>query len=128
MRLISFGQPDAALADALAAEGFEIEVRSLSAPDGAQATDALAGALREVEGILDAAPPRAMLVSGTHDAALAAAITGVKLGIPTAYLGDPGGNAPLAARVAELVLDATADSAASARAVRELAESRIPSA
>jgi hypothetical protein len=65
---------------------------------------------------------------GTDDAALAAAITGVKLGVPTTYLGEAGENAPLVARVAELTLDATADAGDGARAVRELAESRLPSA
>jgi hypothetical protein len=47
VRLLSFGQPDPALADALTEEGFEVEVRALSDPGGDEATGALAGALRE---------------------------------------------------------------------------------
>ena len=126
MRLSCFGQPESALAEALAAEGCELDVTELESGDGASAPAALAGALRTAEAALQQAPDAA-LVTGADDAALAAALTAVKLGIPTAWIGDSGGEVPLVARVAELTLDATGDAAEAARAIRELGESKIPS-
>ena len=126
MRLTCFGRPESALADALAAEGCELDVTELESADGASASAALAAALRAAEAALQPAPD-AVLVSGGDDTALAAALTAVKLGIPTAWIGDAGGEIPLVARVAELTLDATGDAAGTARAIRELAESKIPS-
>jgi hypothetical protein len=125
MRLICFGTPERALADALAAEGCELDVRE---PEGdrAEGSAALADALREAEAALRDEPDAA-LVTGADDAALAGALTAVKLGIPTAWAGDAGEETPLASRVAELTLDATGDARESARAIRELAESKIPS-
>jgi hypothetical protein len=125
MRLIAFGLPDRTLAEALRAEGFELDVRTLAPGTGASPTDALVGALRDAEAALED-PPEAALVAGEDDPALAAAVTAVKLGIPTAWVGAEGAEIPLVARVTELRLDATADAGDSARAVRELAESRMP--
>jgi hypothetical protein len=124
MRLTAFGLPDGTLAEALRAEDFELDARTLNPGDGASPADALAAALRDAEAALED-PPEAALVAGEGDSALAAAVTAVKLGIPTAWVGADGGEIPLVARVAELRLDATADAAQSARAVRELVESRI---
>jgi hypothetical protein len=123
MRLICFGRPESALADALAAVGCELDVTRPGSADGASGSAALAGALRAAEAALQE-PPDAVLVTGADDAALAAALTAVKLGIPTAWAGDAGGEPPLVARVAELRLDATADVAQRASAIRELAESK----
>jgi hypothetical protein len=126
VRLLSFGQPDAALAEALASEGFQVDVAALtSAPEGGMTAE-LARALREAESALSDRPA-AVLVVGVDDAVVAAALTAVKLDIPTAWVGDRADPVPLVARVAELTLDATADAADGARAVRELAESRLRS-
>ena len=65
-----------------------------------------------------------MLVAGDGDAALAAALTAVKLGIPTAWLRPAKRREPLVARVADETLDATADAGALA-AVRDLAARTI---
>jgi hypothetical protein len=126
MRLTCFGRPESALAEALAAEGCELDVTELEGGDGAGATTALARALRAADAALQPAPD-AVLVTGADDAALAAALTAVKLGIPTAWIGDADGEVPLVARVAELPLDATADAAQTAQGIRELADSKIPS-
>jgi hypothetical protein len=124
VRLISFGQPDSALAEALMAAGFELDVRMISIPAEERATTALASALREAESALQERPDAALIV-GAGDTELAAALTAVKLDIPTAWVGDQGAETPLVARVAELPLDATSDAARSAVAIRELTESRI---
>jgi hypothetical protein len=126
VRLATFGTLDEGFAKALLSEGFELERRTLAA-DGPSAPSALASALREAEATLGDAPA-GVLVTGTDDDALAAAITAVKLGIPTAWVGRVDGDAPLAAHAAELALDATADVAASARAVAELVARNIPPA
>ena|SRR5215211_477405 len=124
MRLICFGRPESALAEALAAEGCELDVKEPASGDRATGSAALAAALREAEAALQE-PPDAVLVTGADDVALAAALTAVKLGIPTAWAGDGGAEIPLVARVAELRLDATADAAQRAGAIRGLAESKI---
>jgi hypothetical protein len=124
--LTCFGTLDAPLADALEREGFDdVDALSLSA-DG-DSVEGLAAALREAELALADSGPAAVLVTGTGDAALAAALTAVKLDIPTAWLGGATGELPLVARVAPTTLDATADAAENARAIRALAESRSPS-
>jgi hypothetical protein len=127
VRLLSFGQPDPALAEALVAAGFELEARVLPAPTEEHATAALASALREAEAALQDTPA-AVLVVGTDDAALGAALTAVKAGVPTAWAGDRGRESPLVAHVAELTIDATADAAEGARAVTELVARKMPSA
>jgi hypothetical protein len=124
MRLICFGRPPSALADALAAEGWNLDVTASASGEGASGSAAMAAALRSAESALQETPDAA-LVTGADDAALAAALTAVKLGIPTVWAGDAGEEIPLAARVAELTLDATGDAGEGARAIRELAESKI---
>jgi hypothetical protein len=126
MRLSTFGTLDERFAEALTAEGFELDRQNLAA-DGPSAPSALAGALREAEATLGDAPAGA-LIAGTDDAALAAAITAVKLGIATAWVGRGDGDVPLVAHAAELTIDATADAAESARAVTELVARKMPSA
>ena len=124
MRLVCFGAPERALADALAVEGCELDVRELEGGT-AEGSAALAAALRSAEAALEDAPDAA-LVTGADDVALAAALTAVKLGVPTAWAGAEAEEVPLVARVAELTVDATRDAAEGARAIRELAQPRIP--
>jgi hypothetical protein len=124
--LTCFGALDAALAEALGREGFDDVDRLTLSPDG-DSVAALAAALREAGLRLAERSPDAVLVTGAGDAALAAALTAVKLDIPTAWLGEAAGELPLVARVAPITLDATASAAENSLAIRDLAESKITS-
>lgn len=122
MNLICFGALDGSLAEALQRGGFDDVDRVALSPEGDSVT-ALAAALRAAELRLAEDAPTAVLVTGTDDAALAGALTAVKLDIPTAWLGVLTRELPLVARIAPVTLDATAGAAQNARAVRDLAES-----
>ena len=127
MRVMLFAaQADAALMAALQAEGLELDHRTPPPADAPGASGVLISALRDAEQALAATRPAAVLVTGDGDAALAVALTAVKLSIPTAWL-RPGGATghPLVDRVADEALDATADAAQLAASVRALAAPTI---
>ena len=127
MRLLCIpAQPEPGLAEALTAEGFELDVRA-AAESPASATATLAASLRTTETALDGAA--AVLLTGTGDEALGAALTAVKLGIPTCWLrpADASVEEDLIGRVADLTLAATDDAAAASLAIRELAAPKLSS-
>jgi len=127
MRVMLFAAAaDAALMAALEAEGLRIDHREPPSADAPGASGVLVSSLRDAEQALAAAEPAAVLVGGDGDAALAAALTAVKLSIPTAWL-RPGSTTghPLVERVADRALDATADAAQLAASVRALAAPTI---
>lgn len=118
---------DATLAESLSRAGIRVEQGPPAPADGHGATAALVATLRATEEVLTGDQADAVLVGGDADEALAVALTAVKLEIPTAWLRPA--DAPrdgLVGRVADLCLDATADAAAVAVAMRELAAPTIP--
>lgn len=130
MRLTLFGtETDPALVEALSGQGFAVAERALASPTGPEATATLAAGLRDAEAALAGEAPAAVVVAGGGDAALAAALTAVKLEIPTAWLppaaGDPADALP--SLVADLTLDASRDASANAQAVRALAAPTLSS-
>lgn len=112
---------------ALQAEGISLDRWDLPPAIGSQTSGALVAGFRDAETTLSGEPPEAVLVAGTGDGALAAALTAVKLQIPTGWLrqADSPEDA-LIARVADASLDATAPAADLAAQVRDLAARRIP--
>ena len=127
MRLLCIPvQPEPGLAEALTAEGFELDVRA-AAESPASATATLAASLRATETNLAGAA--AVLLTGTGDEALGAALAAVKLGIPTCWLrpADASVEEDLIGRVADLTLAATDDAAAASLAIRELAAPKLSS-
>ena len=126
LTLFSAAPADDGLAGALEAEGFEVERCALPSEAGGP-TPLLAATLRSVEAALGDEAPAVVVISAPGDAALAAALATVKLGIPTVWLRPPG--APdadgLVGRVADLELDATQAAASLARSIRDMTPPRI---
>ena len=125
MRVVLVGTHPS-LVEALGRAGMEVGQVQFPPAGDAGATAGLAGALRAADEALAGDPPDALLVGGDGDPALGAALTAVKLGIPTAWLRPA--DAPrdaLVGRVADLSLDATTDAEVLATAVRELAAPTI---
>jgi hypothetical protein len=125
MRVLLFdaeGDPD--LLAGLRAEGLEVERPEVPPSPGPGATTALVAGLRGAEGALAGDPPAAVVVAGTGDEVLAAALTAVKLAIPTVWLAS-GEVGALIGRVADRSVDASAGAPAAAGAVRELAAPTI---
>ena len=123
MRMIVLGpEVPPPLAAALADEGVETEQAPQPEPQGESAVAELTAALRATERALDGSGAACALITGAGDAALGAALTAVKLGIPSAWLApaDAVESGELTGRVADLTVDATADPGAGARAIREL--------
>ena len=107
-------------------EGAGLDVAPIEVPDpGDLAGGGLAAALRAAEAALESDRPAALVVAGAGDEALGAALTAVKLGIPTAWLRPDEPTAGLTGRVADLTLDATDGAPAIAAAIRELAAPTI---
>lgn len=128
MEVFVFAAADGdALADALEAEGLEARARALPSGDGNRPSAALVSALRAAEEALAADPPAAVLVKGADDAALAVALTAVKLQIPTGWLAeDDSVEGALIGRVADASVDASAPAGEVASQVSELAARRLP--
>ena len=129
MRLVILGEsPDPQLTHALAAAGATIEARALPRPPASGSTAALVAALRGAETALGADPPDAVVVASGGDEALGAVLVGVKLGIPTAWLRAPGGEAgdEMAARVADVTLDAGEPAERLAEAIGALDAPTLP--
>ena len=125
MRVVLFADGSAdGLADGLAAEGISLEAVTLPAKPGAPSIAALVSSLRGAEEALTGDAPEAVLVAGEGDEALAAALTAVKLQIPTGWLGPAEDS--LLGRLADASVDATAPAADLASAVRGLAARTIP--
>ncbi len=114
-------------AAALTAEGLSPDVRPLPAPTSPEASGALVAGLRGASDALTSEEPDAVLVAGSGDAALAVALTAVKLQIPTGwvrYASSPADT--LIARVADQTIDATAPAGDLALQVKALGARRIP--
>jgi hypothetical protein len=107
MGIILFARPDQQHAVAeLSEQELELRLHELESTDGP--TGGLIAGLREAERALADADADAVLVAGADDAALAAALTAVKLQIPTAWLAGEGDDAGvLIGRVADEVIDAS---------------------
>ncbi len=124
--LIADGTSDR-VTEGLADEGITDRAGDPAAAAGDGASAELVAALRGAEEALAADPPDAVLVTGQDDRALAAALTAVKLQIPTGWLGPAGtGDAPVA-RIADARLDATTPAVDLATAIRDLTARTIPS-
>jgi len=129
MRAIILGEsPNAQLAEALGAAGVTIQARTLPRPSMPGPTAALVAALRGAERALEADPPDAVVVASDGDAALGAVLAGVKMGVATAWLRTPGGDAggEVTARVADVTLDAAAPAERLADAIGALDAPTLP--
>ena len=127
MRLVLFGHETVpGLADALAAEGFEV-ARASQAVAGDGPVDALVAHLRGAEDSLGESPPDAAAVCGGGDPALAATLAAVKLGVPTAWIRPPDAEIEvgLTGLVADACVDATEGAGACAAAVTAIAASTL---
>src|SRR5687768_14211580 len=97
-----------ALVARLGEAGVDARIEALPEPSGAGSAGLIA-ALRIAEDALEARQPDGVVVAGTDDSALAAALTAVKLQIPTAWVeARDGGGDPVIARVADASIDASA--------------------
>jgi hypothetical protein len=127
MRLVALGpEPSPDLAEALAAAGFTLERRALPAAAEAGRSAGLAAALRASDAALSD-PPEVALVTAAGPEGLMAAVTAVKLCIPTAVVGAPEeGQPPLAGRVAHLWVERSDDAQAAARRIGAIAAPTLP--
>lgn len=102
----------------------------LTAVPGETALARMAGALREAEEALTAAPPGAVALTGDDDHSLAAALVATKLQIPLyrQEAMDPAPSVETTARVVTLLADSvmSADPAEAAAAIVELTAANTP--
>lgn len=122
MRITLLAPPmDAALGSELDAAGLEVRTCELPAGDGEEPGGELSACLRASERALSGHSPDAAVVAGGGDAALAAALTAVKLQLPTVWVSAAGEEpGSLVERVADLTVPASEGAQQIATAVREL--------